>query len=301
MASFIDFLKIYKLKKSMGWIMSKKIDFLLVLIVIFLLCLVIFVGKTVISANEAEAELDRKLSVEDEIVANTSDISGKTVDDSDVKIEVVMNKVVCIDPGHQQKADMSKEPIGPGAKKKKAKVDGGAIGVKSGMTEYQLNLNIALKLQKILEDRGYTVVMTRTTNDVNISNSQRAQIANEASADAFVRIHADSINSSSVNGATTLCQTKNNPYNGALYEQSRSLADCVINGLTASAGCKKRSTIETDDMSGINWCQVPTTIVEVGYMSNPREDGLLATDSYQQLIAEGIADGIDEYFATGSN
>ena len=204
--------------------------------------------------------------------------------------------IVCIDAGHQQRADMKKEPIGPEATKKKPRVDGGTTGKYTGVTEYQLNLDIALKVQQELENRGYTVVMTRTTNDVNISNSERSIIANEAKAEAFVRIHADGSDDSKVHGASAVCQTKDNPYNGNLYESSRKLSDCVLDGLVTSTGCKKRQVIEVDSMSGINWSQVPTTIIEVGYLSNKDEEAKLVTDDYQQLIAKGIADGLDNYF-----
>jgi N-acetylmuramoyl-L-alanine amidase len=203
--------------------------------------------------------------------------------------------LVVIDAGHQAKGNSKKEPIGPGASETKAKVSSGATGVATGQDEYKLNLQVAKKLQAVLEARGYRVVMIRTDHNVDISNAERAIIANDLGADAFIRIHGNSVDDSSVRGIMTICQTSKNPYNADLHSQSKKLSRCVLEEAVAATGGKKQRVWETDTMSGINWCQVPVTIVEMGYLSNPEEDRLLATDEYQQKMAEGIANGIDRY------
>ena len=207
-------------------------------------------------------------------------------------------RLVVIDPGHQSRANTAQEPVGPGASEMKMKVSGGTQGVATGVPEYDLVLTVSLLLRDELEARGYTVLLVRETNDVDISNRERADFANQAGADVFLRIHANGSNDQSVSGAMTLCPTPQSPYPiGGLYTQCRLLSDCVLDCFAAETGARKERVWETDTMSGLNWCQVPVTLLEMGYMSNPNEDRALNDPAYQARMVRGIANGVDQYFA----
>lgn len=203
--------------------------------------------------------------------------------------------VVVIDPGHQRKGNPEKEPNGPGSDVMKAKVSSGTKGVSTGIWEYELNLAVSLYLKEELLARGYDVIMIRETHDVDISNVERALIANEAKADAFIRVHADSSTNSAAEGVLTICQTQNSPYNAEWYEENYLLSKLVLEEVVEATGAKKRYIWETDTMTGINWTTVPTTILEMGFMSNPKEDELLATEEYRKKVATGVANAIDRY------
>ena len=166
----------------------------------------------------------------------------------------------------------------------------------SGLPEYQLNLDVSLLLKNILEQRGYQVVMTRTDNDTAISNKERAELVASQGAEICVRIHANGDDSSSVSGALTMCPSQQNPYVSSLYDSSNRLSQCIVDSYCAATGFQNRGIIYTDTMTGINWSTIPVTIVEMGFMTNQNDDLKMADSSFQQTMAEGIANGIDAYF-----
>lgn len=204
--------------------------------------------------------------------------------------------VVVIDPGHQGRGDSTTEPNGPGSATMKARVAGGTHGTTTGVYEYELTLAISQQLQTELQNRGYTVYMTRTSHDVNISNMERAQYATSVGADIAVRIHANGAENASVSGAMALAPSSSNPYISYLSGSSWNLSQCVLNSYCQATGMHNQGVTGSDTMTGINWSTVPVTILEMGYMTNPTDDTNMENPSYQMQMVQGIANGIDAYF-----
>ena len=209
--------------------------------------------------------------------------------------------IVCIDPGHQGSwVDMSaQEPMAPGSSQTKNKATTGTTGNYSKVPEYQVNLEVSLVLQKELASRGYKVVMTREDNDKAISNKERAEFATSANADITIRIHANSDNSPSAAGALTMAPTSSNTYlDKDIIEKSNTLASCVIDSYCNATGLANKGVISADNLTGTNWSTIPVAVLEMGFMSNQKDDLYITDSANHETMARGIADGIDAYFNT---
>jgi N-acetylmuramoyl-L-alanine amidase len=187
-------------------------------------------------------------------------------------------KIIAIDPGHGGN-------------------DSGAIGP-TGLMEKDVTLNIALKLQKLLQSEGATVYMTRTT-DTEVSPKgadasdveelqARCDVGNNHKADIFVSIHMDSYVNGSAQGTTGY-------YYAQGSENSRRLADKIRQDVIAQIGTQSRGT-QSCHFYVCKHTDMPATLVEVAFISNPEEEKLLRSEAGTTKAAQGIADGINDYF-----
>ena len=282
--------------------MRKKLSLLLVLLIVSLVSF--GCGKSNISSSEntsTASDTSQQDSEKSSEKANQDKSQqDKNKKEGEIKEEEKQeNKnqqyIICIDPGHQTKGDMSEEPVGPGSSETKFKVSWGTQGVSTNISEYELNLQASKILKKYLEDMGFKVIMTRETNDVNITNSERAIFANENNANLVIRIHADGSDDSSVTGASLHIPASNGKYTSKIYKESNKCAQIMFSDMK-EAGFKVNNIYERSDLTGFNWSEVPAVLVEMGFMSNPEEDEKMAQKSYQEKMMKAIAEATQTYF-----
>ena len=277
--------------------MNKK-QILWIIVPAILLLIAAATAVVFLLANEMQA-LPEQIP-QSQQTGSTEELSATDSPSSDQENEPLpAPHIVVLDPGHQNHITGETEPNGPGSSEKKATMTMGTQGSRSGLAEYELNLQIATALEEELTARGYQVYMTRRDNDVSISNVERAKYAMEVQGEILVHIHANGSEDPSVSGAMTICQTPENPFQN-LYAPSRRLSDCILNAYCDATGIPLQYVWETDTMTGINWCEIPSTFLEMGYMTNPSEDMNMADPTFQKTMVMGIANGIDDYFAQPS-
>ena len=247
---------------------------------------------------EIPEEASSKPSVFSQNSTSASSDSSASVFSSDAETG---GHIIGIDPGHQSESvDMSApEPNGPGSSEMKAKCTSGTQGTYSGVPEYQLNLEVSLQLKDELEQKRLSGSHdNETDNETAISNMERAQYAASQGAEIYVRIHATGDDSITASGALTMSPSQNNPYIPQLFEQSDRLSRCIIDSYCAATGFQNLGIQYTDTMTGINWSTVPVTILEMGFMTSQNDDLKMNDAEFQKTMVQGIANGIDSYFAS---
>ncbi|QWH19698.1 N-acetylmuramoyl-L-alanine amidase [Bacillus mycoides] len=203
--------------------------------------------------------------------------------------------LVVIDPGHQQKANLNLEPIGPGATTQKYKVTDGTTGVVTKKRESVLVLEMAFILKEKLEAKGIQVLMTRTSHEVDISNKERATFANDHKANLFLRLHADGSENPNQSGFAVLTPAEGNQYTKEIYAESFQVSQTIVNKMRENHQVKVNGIKFRDDLSGFNWSKVPGVLLELGFMSNPEEDKKLSDPQYVNSLLQSVTDSVDEY------
>jgi N-acetylmuramoyl-L-alanine amidase len=199
---------------------------------------------------------------------------------------------VVIDPGHDARPNLATEPIGPGSRTRKIADGGGARGAVTGTPEAVVVLDVSLRLRRLLLAAGLRVVMTRTrTAGVSLGNVARARIANRAGASLFLRVHADASTDRSTHGTHTLYPALRRGWTDDIHAASRRAAEAVQRAVVGRLGSRNLGTRPRSDLTGFNWADVPSVLVELGFLTNPREDRLLATAAYRQRAARGMCEG----------
>lgn len=202
--------------------------------------------------------------------------------------------IVCIDPGHQAASNNSLEPLGPGSSITKPCVSSGTSGTLSG-TEHSVVLDVGLRLRTLLEAEGINVVMTRTTANVDICNSTRAQIANDAQANLFIRLHC---NSGTTSGCFMLHPALITGWTDDIHSESLKAAQLVQAAYSQHTGLFNKGLFPRDDLTGFNFADVPAILPEMLEMKNASDDAAAASATFRQEMAEGLAIGIFAYLDT---
>lgn len=203
---------------------------------------------------------------------------------------------ICIDAGHGKTTrSTKKEPIAPGSKILKAAVASGTSGVSTKISEESLNLTVSMKLKKALHDKGAKIIMIRETSKCDLTNVERAKLWNTSGADLTIRIHANGINNSKVSGVLMMVPGDKYIKDKEMLSKSSQAGQYILNGVLKYTKAKSRGTVVSTDLTGFNWSKIPVILLEMGFMTNPQEDKLLNTDSYQNKIVLGIVEGTEKY------
>jgi N-acetylmuramoyl-L-alanine amidase len=177
----------------------------------------------------------------------------------------------------------------------KAATASGTTGVVTKITEESLNLTVSLKLKKALADKGAKVIMVRETHTCNMTNVERTDLWNKSGADLTIRIHANGSDSRKASGVLMMVPGDKYIKDKDLLLKSAKAGEYIMEGVLKNTKAKSAGTVKSTDLTGFNWSKIPVMLLEMGFMTNPEEDRLLNSDSYQNKIVAGIVEGVEKY------
>ena len=230
-------------------------------------------------AKKKEKDKKDEKKSDDDKKSDDENPSIKELETEFDKITALKGKKIVLDPGHGGN-------------------DAGAIGP-TGVMEKTVTLKVALELRRLLEAEGAIVIMTRET-DRTVSEKgaaasdieelgARCDVANRNKADIFISIHADSFTRPEARGTTGYYYSKSTSGKG------QQLADCIRRNLVEQLGTPSRGT-QPCNFFVVKHTDMPATLIELGFISNKEEEKLLDSKEGVQKAAQGILDGIEDYF-----
>ncbi len=203
---------------------------------------------------------------------------------------------VCVDPGHQETTQEETVLLGPGFKKTTSTVVGMAKGMATNRRESIVVLEIGLLLRNALLKEGANVVMTRETQDTFVGMIERADIPNNAGADFVLRLHCNNRADETIQGIAIYCPYQSDYAKEVADEDTyRQMGQTLLRAMQETTGQTKGKCTLSNSYVGNNWSKMPSFLVEMGYMSNRKEDLLMsASPEYQQKLVDGMVQGIYE-------
>jgi N-acetylmuramoyl-L-alanine amidase len=204
--------------------------------------------------------------------------------------DALIGYIFGIDPGHQTESDRSQEAIAPWSTETKNRMSSGTAGATSSKREYEINLKIARHLERMLSASGAEVILTRTSNNVNISSIQRARLLSEIPVHFAFSLHCEGANDPAVNGAFAIVSVED--------EETGKTAAFMLSIYSdwSGIGLFEDPVISQSDNTLINWSSVPTVWLNMGCLSNAEDEQKLIDELYQERIAYAIYRAILENF-----
>lgn len=275
---------------------SKLFITLLIVDIILVIAVLVVVMSRYGKKNTKETELVAETSAATEVVETTEETTPiptatptpsptpTPIPDGNEGVDLT-GLIIVLDAGHQEATSEELESCASWLGSEKPRCTSGTVGVTSGVYEYDLTLRYAKMIGTYLEQKGATVIYTRTENAVDVSNQERAQIANDNAADVFIRIHADAANDSMASGVRVYI-----PDTGDYTSSSVTRANRLGTLVAEAEGMELNAVKQTNQYTGLNYAnKIVSFQISLGFLSNSDDEAILLSEDNMVNVAYAMA------------